>query len=98
MIIEWTEWLGYIASVIVAVSLTMTNIRRLRLINLIGAITFTIYGAVLQLYPIIVVNGFIVCEYLLSHSYCPHQRAFPSDSNFMGYEYIFTPFYRILPA
>ena len=60
MIIDWTEWLGYTASVVVAVSLTMTNIRRLRWINMVGAIAFTIYGAILQLYPILVVNGFIV--------------------------------------
>lgn len=60
MMFEWTEWLGYAASVVVAVSLTMTNIRRLRWINLIGAIAFTVYGAILHLYPILVVNGFIV--------------------------------------
>jgi len=60
MMIEWTEWLGYIASVIVAISLTMTNILRLRWINLIGAIAFTVYGVILELYPVMVVNGFIV--------------------------------------
>jgi len=48
------------ASVVVPISLTMTNIRRLRWINLAGAVGFTIYGAVLQLYPVLVVNGFIV--------------------------------------
>jgi len=60
MTIEWTEWLGYIASVVVAVSLTMTNIRRLRWINLAGAVAFTLYGILLKLYPIMIVNGFIV--------------------------------------
>ena len=35
---NWIEWLGYIASV--AVSLTMRKIKRLRWINLIGAISF----------------------------------------------------------
>ncbi|MEA3286371.1 MAG: hypothetical protein U9Q77_03200 [Candidatus Marinimicrobia bacterium] len=60
MTIEWTEWLGYVASVVVAVSLTMTNIKRLRLINLLGAIAFMIYGVVLSLYPVMIVNAFIV--------------------------------------
>jgi hypothetical protein len=60
MILDWTEWLGYIASVVVAVSLTMSNIRRLRWINLVGAVAFTVYGAILSLYPVMVVNGFIV--------------------------------------
>lgn len=60
MSIEWTEWLGYAASVIVAVSLTMNNIRRLRWINLAGALAFTVYGALLKLYPVLIVNAFIV--------------------------------------
>ncbi|MCF6238075.1 MAG: hypothetical protein L3J79_04550 [Candidatus Marinimicrobia bacterium] len=60
MSLEWTEWLGYVASLVVAVSLTMTNIRRLRLINLMGAIAFTVYGVVLHLYPVMIVNGFII--------------------------------------
>ncbi len=60
MTIEWTEWLGYVASIVVAISLTMTNIKRLRWINLIGAIAFTVYGLVLRLYPVMIVNAFIV--------------------------------------
>ncbi|NQV15996.1 hypothetical protein HQ531_11105 [bacterium] len=60
MMLEWTDWLGYIASIVVAVSLTMTNIRRLRWINLLGAIAFTVYGFLLRIYPVLVVNGFIV--------------------------------------
>ncbi len=60
MSFDWTEWLGYLASVVVAISLTMTNIRRLRWLNLLGAVAFTIYGSILQLYPVLVVNAFIV--------------------------------------
>jgi hypothetical protein len=60
MMLEWTEWLGYVASVVVAVSLTMTNIKRLRWINLAGALAFTVYGTLLHIYPVLVVNGFIV--------------------------------------
>ena len=60
MNISWVEWVGYLASVVVAISLTMTNIRRLRWINLAGALTFTFYGYLLELYPILVVNAFIV--------------------------------------
>jgi hypothetical protein len=60
MTFNWIEWLGYAASIVVAVSLMMTNIRRLRWINLIGAVAFTVYGALLQVYPVLVVNGFIV--------------------------------------
>jgi len=60
MTFNWIEWLGYIASIVVAISLMMTNIRRLRWINLLGAVAFTVYGALLQIYPVLVVNAFIV--------------------------------------
>lgn len=54
------EIIGYIASILVAVSLTMSKILRLRIINLLGAFAFTIYGIGLGAYPIFLVNGFIV--------------------------------------
>lgn len=54
------EIIGYIASILVAVSLTMSKILRLRIINLLGALAFTIYGIGLGAYPIFLVNGFIV--------------------------------------
>ena len=59
MSFDWIEWVGYIASILVAISLTMTSIRRLRWINLIGSIVFAIYGALLSLYPVLIVNTFI---------------------------------------
>lgn len=56
----WTEGLGYLASVLVAVSLVMSNIRRLRWINLAGALAFTAYAAVVGAWPVFTVNLFIV--------------------------------------
>ena len=38
------EFIGYAASILVAFSLMMSSILKLRIINLIGAITFVIYG------------------------------------------------------
>lgn len=54
------EIIGYIASTLVAVSLTMSSIVRLRVINLIGAAIFSVYGILIQSYPIAVLNFFIV--------------------------------------
>jgi hypothetical protein len=51
---------GYIGSVLVAVSLMMSNIVRLRWINLFGAGTFTAYGLLIKAYPVFALNGFIV--------------------------------------
>lgn len=56
---NYVEIIGYAASILVAISLTMSKILKLRIINLIGAITFSIYGYLLGAYPIFLVNGFI---------------------------------------
>lgn len=54
------EIIGYVASALVAVSLMMSSILRLRLINLLGSATFTVYGALIEAYPVAVVNLIIV--------------------------------------
>jgi hypothetical protein len=51
---------GYVASALVVVSLTMTSVVRLRIISLIGSITFVIYGALIESAPIIITNAAIV--------------------------------------
>jgi hypothetical protein len=50
---------GTFASVIVAVSLTMKNIKLLRIVNLAGAVLFSIYGYLIGAIPVVVVNAFI---------------------------------------
>jgi hypothetical protein len=57
---QFAEWLGYLASILIAVSLTMHSVLRLRIINLIGAVVFTIYGIWIQAFPVAAVNGFII--------------------------------------
>lgn len=53
------ELFGYVSSILIAVSLMMSNIFRLRVINLIGAFAFAVYGALIGAAPVAVVNGFI---------------------------------------
>lgn len=54
------EILGYTASILIAVSLMMHSVLRLRVVNLIGALLFTVYGLVIKSYPVAAVNFFIV--------------------------------------
>jgi hypothetical protein len=53
------EWVGYLASLLVALSLTMSSIIKLRWINLVGAVLFTIYALIINALPVALVNGFI---------------------------------------
>ncbi|MCD6234800.1 MAG: YgjV family protein [Candidatus Marinimicrobia bacterium] len=54
------EFIGYAATLIVAISLMMRQIRRLRIYNLIGSALFSLYGALIGAWPVAVLNGFIV--------------------------------------
>ncbi len=50
------EYLGYLASIVIAISLTMSSLLKLRLINLAGAIMFIIYGLLIGAIPIVLLN------------------------------------------
>ncbi len=56
----WIEWFGTLASVVVAVSLTMKNIKRLRTLNLVGSLAFALYGFLISAWPVFGLNAFIV--------------------------------------
>ena len=59
MNINWLEWLGYLASVLVAISLLMSSIVKLRLYNLVGSALFTVYGFSIGALPVGIINLFI---------------------------------------
>jgi len=55
------EILGYAASIMVAISLTMKDIVKLRILNFIGCALFTAYGLMIDSWPVVLTNGFIAC-------------------------------------
>ena len=57
---NWVEWFGYFASVVVLISLTMSSLVKLRWINLAGASMFSIYGFLIHSIPIAFLNFGIV--------------------------------------
>lgn len=75
--LPFVEIIGYIASIIFAVSMLMTSLLRLRWLILLGNIFFIFYGFMLNAYPIIALNifqlvvnaFFIIQSYLLKGSY-----------------------------
>ncbi len=60
MSVEPTELVGYLASALIVVSLLMSSVHRLRVINLIGAVVFTVYGLLIGSIPVVLTNGAIV--------------------------------------
>ena len=60
MDINWLDWFGYSASLIILISLVSTSIIKLRLINTIGATLFAIYGVLIASFPTAAMNTGIV--------------------------------------
>ena len=56
----WLEMVGYAGSLLVAISLMMKSLLRLRIINLVGALIFVVYGLLIHAYPVSLMNGLIV--------------------------------------
>ncbi|AGH82135.1 hypothetical protein PCNPT3_10995 [Psychromonas sp. CNPT3] len=68
---DWVEWFGYLASLVVLVSLTMSSIVKLRVINFIGCLLFASFAYFINSWPTIVMNLSIACIniYYLYHIY-----------------------------
>ena len=54
------EIIGYLGSVLVVISMLMTSVVRLRVINLIGSAIFTCYALLIKSYPTAAMNLFLV--------------------------------------
>lgn len=54
------ELIGYTASLLIAISMMMSAVVKLRVVNMIGAFTFTIYGLLIGSIPVAAMNAFIV--------------------------------------
>lgn len=54
------EWIGYAASVLIVISLIMTSVVKLRIVNTAGCALFVFYGFVVGAYPVAISNLLIV--------------------------------------
>lgn len=76
--ISLTDWVGYLASLILIISFLMKNFNTFRIINSIGAVLFILYGIMLSIsWPIIITNAFILgvnIYYLTKHFHNPDRK------------------------
>ncbi|MGL5260331.1 MAG: YgjV family protein [Lachnospiraceae bacterium] len=54
------ELIGYLASVLVLISLLMSSVVKLRIINAIGAFIYVIYAITIKSYPTAIMNIFLI--------------------------------------
>lgn len=91
------EWIGYIASMIVLISLLMSSIKKLRWINLFGALVFGFYGFMIGSIPTGMMNvGIVLIDvYYLVKMYRTNDffRVLPIDEK-SQYLNLFIDFYK----
>ncbi|XMB72239.1 hypothetical protein RJI07_09050 [Mycoplasmatota bacterium WC30] len=79
------EYLGYLASIIVLVSLLMSSAKKLRWINLMGSLTFAVYGFLIDAIPVGALNiatTFINLYYLYKmYNTKDYFKTLPIDKN-----------------
>ena len=54
------EWIGYLASVLVAVSITIKGGLFFRIFNMAGSICFLIYGLIIKSPPVAMINTYSI--------------------------------------
>lgn len=52
--------LGYLASILVAISFLMKSMKKLRFVNMIGAVFFVVYSVAIKAWPVAIINAFVV--------------------------------------
>lgn len=97
MDINWLEWLGYLASLIVLISLLMNSLIKLRWINLVGSAIFSLYGFLIGALPvgfmnlgIAAINIYHLIKIYRSKEYF---KILPIEGNSQYFDYFFD-FYR----
>ena len=53
--------LGYLAFILLAISLLVNNEIRFRWLNSMGSLSFVLYGLMIDAFPIIITNGLLLC-------------------------------------
>lgn len=58
---NYTEYIGYTATLFLMVSFLLKDMKKLRMVNTIACLFFIVYGHYLGSIPIVVSNAFICC-------------------------------------
>ena len=55
------EIIGYVGSALVLISFMMSSVVKLRVVNTVGSLIFTVYALIIHSYPTAVMNACLVC-------------------------------------
>jgi len=52
------EWIGYLASILIAISITISGHFYFRILNLVGSACFMVYGIFIKSWPVAIINTY----------------------------------------
>lgn len=58
------EWLGIVASIVVVISCSFSNIKTLRTLNTVGSALFVVYGVALGSISVVLLNSICIVQNL----------------------------------
>ena len=54
------DYLGYIASITILISMSMKDMKKFRIVNTVACLLFVLYASIKEDYPIVYLNGAVV--------------------------------------
>jgi hypothetical protein len=58
---NWIEYVGYAASFFVVLSFVLKDIKKIRIVNLIGCVCFVVYGVFNNMMMPIIIPNVVIC-------------------------------------
>lgn len=62
---SWVEIIGLLGTVFVLISFFMKNVKKIRCVNIVGAILFVVYGAIINAVATWVLNGVLIVVHIV---------------------------------
>jgi hypothetical protein len=61
---EFIDYFGYFGSIVVVLSFGITDIKKLRIVNIVGCLIFIVYGIICNVTPVVVTNTAVILMHL----------------------------------
>ena len=74
---SWAEWLGLAAAALVLVSFLMKDERTIRIVNIVGASVFVVYGFTIHSASVWVMNLALIAVHIVRLCRCKKSNAIP---------------------
>lgn len=58
--VAWIEWLGYLGSALIVLSLVMRSVVNIRIVNTLGCLIYVVYSLIIGAYPVFITNFLII--------------------------------------